>query len=65
LNNEAELESVIGTDYPMGRAVKMERSFTPFVTFDESARGDAATMPVEVALMLSAYTVGDHDPPYA
>ena len=57
LNNEAELESVIGTDYPMGRAVKMERSFTPFVTFDESALGDAGTMPVEVALILCAYTV--------
>ena len=49
----------------MGRAVKMERIFTPFVTFDESALGDAATMPVEIALMLCTYTVGDHDPPYA
>jgi hypothetical protein len=57
LNHDTELEAVIGTDYPMGRAVKTDRSFTPIVTFDEPTLPDAAKMPVDFLLDICAYTV--------
>jgi hypothetical protein len=51
------LESAVRADSSMGRAVGVERSLAPIITFDESALSDSATMPVEVVLQYCAYTV--------
>jgi len=56
-DHKAEVEPIVGTEHPMGRAVKTERSFATIVTLGESAVPEVARIPVEYVLLLCTYAV--------
>lgn len=57
LDDKTKLQNVVGTEYPMGRAVDVERTFATIVTFDEGTLPDASKIPVSVVLDFCAYVV--------